>query len=171
MTLLFFSALGSAQLSDHRLDHAGKSGDVRALVAGRAAMDHALAFRHLAFADGLGHDLHHVVADRLRQAGGVNGDHIRVIDPEDGLNRRQHVRLSAEDRRAFGERAGRRHHRLLVVAGQRAAVIRAAALRSVAVRQAVVDAQRGIHRADRLAGLGRIHRQCGAFQYFVSGVA
>ena len=120
---------------------------------------------------GLGDDLRDVVADGLRQAGRVDGDHVRVVDGEDVLDRLEQVRLAAEDRRAFGERAGGGHDRLLVVPGERAAVIRAAALRAVAVRQAVVDAQGRVHGPDRLAGLGRIDRQRLAFDDFRGGVS
>ncbi len=49
-------------------------------IARRVAVNHVLAFGNLAFADGLGDDLHEVVADRLRKAGGVDGNHVRVID-------------------------------------------------------------------------------------------
>ena len=60
---------------------------------------------------------------------------------------------------AFGEGAGGGHDRLLVVPRQRAAMVGAAALRAMAVRQAAVNAERGIHGADGLAGLGRVDRQ------------
>jgi hypothetical protein len=40
-----------------------------------------------------------------------------------------------------------------------AAMVGAAALRTMAVRHAAVDAQRGIHRADGLAGFGRVDPQ------------
>jgi len=42
------------------------------------------------------------------------------------------------------------------VPGQLAAVVGAAALASVTVRQAAMHAQGGVHRPDRLAGLGRV---------------
>ena len=78
----------------------------------------------------------------------------------------QQIGLAAEDGRAFGERTGAGHHRFLVMPGQGAAVIGAAALRTVAVRQAVMDAESRIHGADRLTGLGRIDGQGGAFGNF-----
>jgi len=73
------------------------------------------------------------------------------------------VRLPAEDGSAFGERTGAGHHRFLVMARQGAAMIRAAALRTVAVRQAVMHPQGGIHGPDRLARFGWIDGQCGSF--------
>jgi hypothetical protein len=50
-----------------------------------------------------------------------------------------------------------------------AAVIRATALRTVAVRHAAVDAERGIHGPDGLASLGRIDPQRLARFDFSSG--
>ena len=96
----------------------------------------------------------------------MHGDHVGVVDVKHGLDRLQQVRLAAEDRRAFGKRTGAGHHRLLVMPGKGAAVIGAASLRAVAVRQAVMHAQRRIHGADRLAGLGRIDSERGALHDF-----
>ena len=87
----------------------------------------------------------------------MNRDDLGVIDGEDGFDGRQQIGLPAEDRAAFGEGTGGRENRFLIVAGQGAAMIRAAALRPVAVRQTAVNAQGGIHSADGLTGLGRVN--------------
>ena len=76
----------------------------------------------------------------------------------------QQVGLAAEDAGTLGERAGGRHDRLAEVPRQHAAVIGAAALRTVAVGQAGVDPQRRVHGADGHARLGRVDRQGGALR-------
>jgi len=63
---------------------------------------------------------------------------------------------TAEDGGAFGGRAGGGHDRLLEVPGELAAMVRTAALRAVTVGHAAVDAERGVHGADRLAGFGGV---------------
>ena len=147
------------EVVDHAPDHVGEAGDVRADVAGRVGVDDPLARGNLSFVPRLGDDLGDVVADGLREAGRVDGDHVGIVDGKDVGDGLQQVGLAAEHRRALGEGTGRGHDRLLVVPGQRAAVVRAAALRAVAVRQAIVDPQGRVHGADRLAGLRRIDRQ------------
>ena len=129
-------------------------------------MNHPLAGRDLPFVPRLGDDLGDVVADGLRQAGRVDGNHVGIVDGENVGNGLQQVGLPAEHRRALGEGTGRGHDRLLVVPRERAAVVRAAALRAVAVRQAVMDSQGRVHGADRLAGLGRIDGQGLALGHF-----
>ena len=71
------------EVVDHALDHVGKAGDVRADVAGRVGVDDVLARRNLALVAGLVDDLRDVVADGLRQAGRVDGDHVGIVDGED----------------------------------------------------------------------------------------
>jgi hypothetical protein len=162
-TWLRLRPVASAEVLDDALHHVGEAGHVRADVTRRVGVNHVLAGRDLALLARLGDDLHDVVADGLRKTSGVNGDDIRVIQREhvgDGL---QQVRLAAENRRAFGERAGAGHHRFLVVPGERAAMIGAASLRPVAMGQAVMHPQGGIHGPDWLAGFGRIDGQSGAF--------
>jgi hypothetical protein len=99
-------ALGFAgldQVADDALDHVGVARHVGSHVAGGVAVDDQLAVRNLAVVEGLLADLHHVVADGLGEAGGVDRDHLRVVDREDGLDGREQVGLSAEHRRAFRE--------------------------------------------------------------------
>ena len=156
---------------DHAADHVREAGHVRADVAGRVRVDHPLAGGYFSFVARLADDLRDVVADRLREAGGVDGDDVGVVDGEDVRDRLQQVRLPAEDRRALGERTRRGHDRLLVVPRQRAAVIGAAALRAVAVGEAIMDPQGRVHRPDRLAGLGGVDRQRVAFGDFFGRVA
>ena len=91
---------------DHALDHVGEAGHVRADVAGRVGMDDVLARGNLAFVAGLGDDLGDVVADGLREAGGMHGDHVGLVDGEDIVDGLQQVGLAAEHRGAFGEGAG-----------------------------------------------------------------
>ena len=140
-----------------------KPGDVRADVAGSVGVNDILARRDLLLVARLADDLRDVVADGLRQAGRVHGDHVGLVDREDVLDRLEQVRLAAEDRGPLGEGAGGGHDRLLVVPRERAAMVGAAALRAVAVRQAAMDPQGRVHRADRLAGLGGIDGQRLAF--------
>ena len=49
---------------------------------------------------GLVDDLRDVVADGLRQAGRVHGDHVGLVDGEDVLDRLEQVGLAAEDARS-----------------------------------------------------------------------
>ncbi len=154
-------AIRLREVGDHRLAHVREPGDVGAHVTGRVGMDDDLAFRDLRLLDDAGD----VVADRLAQAGGVDGHDVGVVDLEDVLDRRLQVRRPAEDRGAFGERARGGHDRVPEVAGQVHAVVGAAALRAVAVGQAAVDAQRGVHGPERLAGLGRVDLSCGVLHF------
>jgi len=140
----------------HALAHAGEAGDMAAHVRGGVAVDDVLALGNEPLLGRLVADLLDVVADGLRQARGVHGDDLGVVDGEDVLDGLQQVGLAAEHARALGEGAGGCGDRLLVVPGQRAAVIGAAALAAVTVGQAAVDAQRRVHGADGLTGLGRI---------------
>ncbi len=101
----------------------------------------------------------------------LHGDYLRIVQREDVRQRLEHVRLAAEHRGTLGERAGGRADGFLVVAGQGAAVIGAAALGAVAVRQAAVDAERRVHGADGLAGLGRVDGQGLALGDFLGGMS
>ena len=122
-----------------------------------------------AFLGGLLDHHRNVIADDFRQTGRVDGHDFRIVDREDVGQCLRHVGQAAEHGSAFGEGTGRGHHGLLEVTRQMAAMIRAAALRAVAVRHAAVDAQRGIHGADGLAGLGGIDPQSLAGFDFSSG--
>ncbi len=159
--------LGFSEIIHHALDHVGEAGDMGAHVARGVGMDDVAARRDLAFVPGLGDDLGDVVPDGLRQAGGMHGDHFGLIDREDVVDGLEQVGLPAENRGAFGEGAGGRHHRLLEVPGQGAAMVGVAPLGAVAVRQAAVDPQGGVHGPDGLAGLGRIDGQGRAFFDFL----
>ena len=97
----------------------------------------------------------------------MNRNDVRLINGEDVVDGLEQVGLPAEHGGAFGEGTGRRHHRLFVVPGQGAAVIGVAALGAVAVGQATVDAQGGVHGPDGLAGLGRVNGQGRAFRDFI----
>ncbi|EKD40487.1 MAG: hypothetical protein ACD_75C00036G0003 [uncultured bacterium] len=149
----------------HRLDHIGKAGDMRADVAGGRCTEDRLALGNLLFLHCLVEDLRQVIADRLGQTGGVDGDHFRFIDREDIIDRLQQVGLSAEDRRTLGKRAGGGGNRFFVVAGQGAAMVGAASLRAVTVGQTSFYSQGRIHGADRLTGLGRVYHQSRPLRY------
>ena len=118
-----------------------------------------LTFRDLALHFCFFLDLGEIVADGLRQAGGMDCNNLGVIDGEYIIDGLQHVCLTAEYRGTLGKRAGRGGDGLLVMPCQGAAMISAAALGAMAVRQASVDAQSRIHGTDRLAGFGRINGQ------------
>ena len=164
--LAVFLARGLGQIG-HGLDHVGEAGHVRADVAGGRGADQGLALRYVALFPGLVKDLVEIVANGLRQTGGMHGDHLRVVDGENVVDRLQQVGLTAEHRSAFGERTGGRGNRLLVMPGQSAAVVGAAALGPMAVGETALDAQRCVHGADGLAGLGRIDGDGAALVYFL----
>ncbi len=147
------------EVGGHRGAHVGEADHVRAHIAGGVGVDHVLALRNDLLALGFADDLRNVVTDGLRQAGGVHRDHVGRVGGEDRLQTFQQVGLPAEHRGAFGEGAGRGHHRLLEVPGQVAAVVGAAALRAVAVGQAPMNAEGGVHRSDGLTRLGRVDPQ------------
>jgi hypothetical protein len=114
----------------------------------------------------LGHDLvvvrffdngGQIVADGFRKAGGVHGHQVGVVHTEYGLQRLPQVGRSTKHGGPFGKGTGGGHNRFLEVPGQVAAVIGTAALTAVTVRKASVDAQGGIHGADRLTCLGRVY--------------
>ena len=86
MLICFLSSRrGFREVRHQRLGHVGETGDMRTHVAGRVGVNDVLAFRNFAFRLRFADDLDHVVADGLRKAGGVDGDNIRVIDGEHGL--------------------------------------------------------------------------------------
>ena len=116
------------QVVDDAGAHVGEAGDVRADEARGIAMDHRLAFRDLALVAGLLDDGGNVIADDLREAGGVDGDDFRIIDREDVDERLLQVGHAAEDRGSLGERAGGGGDRFLEVAREVTAVIGAATL-------------------------------------------
>ena len=70
-----------------------------------------------------------------------------------------HVVEAAEHRRVFGHRGGDAGGRLLEVAREVRAVVGDAALRAVHEGQRLLEADGGEHRAERLAGLGRVDGQ------------
>jgi hypothetical protein len=101
----------------------------------------------------------------------MNRNDLRLIDGKDVVDGLEQVGLPPEHGGAFGEGTRPRHHRLFEVPGQGAAVISVAPLGAVAVGQATVDAQGGVHRPDGLAGLGRINVQGRAFRNFLGCVS
>ena len=123
--------------------------------------------RDLALIPGLGDDLGDVVPDGLRQAGGMDRNDVRLINRENIVDGLEQVGLPPEHGGAFGEGRRRRHRRLLEVPGQGAAVVGVAPLGAVAVGQAIMDAQGGVHGPDGLAGLGRVNGQGRAFRDFL----
>ncbi len=140
-------------------DHGAETGRVAADIARRARMENEASGGDLALQRRLPDDLRQIVAYRFGQAGRMHRYDLRIVEREDRIESLQQVALTPEYRRALGEGRGRRHDRLLVVPGQRASVVGAASLGTVAMRQAAVDAEGGVHRPDRLAGLGRIYGQ------------
>jgi hypothetical protein len=129
-------------------------------------VQHIFSLRNLAVGLGLAENLGDVVSDGFRQTGGMHGDDVRVVYGEDIVDRLQKVGLAAKNGGPFGKGTGGRQDRFFVVPGQRGAMIGIAALGAVAVRKAAVNAQRGIHGPDGLAGLGRIDGQRLALGYF-----
>ena len=129
---------------------------MRTDVTGRVGVDDVLAGEEPCPRPWPFRDLGDVVADRLAQAGGMDGDHLRVVNREDVRDGLEQVRLSAENARSFGERTVPRHYRLLVVPRERAAMWAQHPCAAVAVRQAGNDAQSRVHGPDGLAGLGRV---------------
>ncbi len=101
---------------------------MRADKARGAGIDDMLALGYLAIVFRLLCDLLKIIADGFRQAGGVHCNDIGVVHRKDGVYGGQQVGLSSEHRGSFGKRAGCCHHRLFVVTGEHAAVVRAAAL-------------------------------------------
>ena len=89
----------------------------------------------------------------------MDGDHIGVVDGKDIVDRLDQVGLTAEHRRTFGEGTGGCQYRIFIMAGQGTAMVGTAPLRAVAVGQAAMNAEGGVHRTDGLAGLGRINGQ------------
>ena len=97
----------------------------------------------------------------------MNRNDVRLINRENIVNGLEQIGLPAEHGGAFGEGRRRRHRRLLIVPGQGAAMVGVAPLGAVAVGQATVDAQGGVHGPDGLAGLGRVNGQGLAFRDFI----
>ncbi|MCY1414954.1 hypothetical protein D9M71_304200 [compost metagenome] len=100
-----------------------------------------------------------VVTDDLGHAGGGHGDHVGLVGRLAVLQTVLHVLLAAEHRRVFGHRVGYAGHRLTEVTVEVGAEIGHAALRAVHVGHGLFEAQRAEHRAQRLAGLGRVDGQ------------
>ncbi len=161
---LWLARLG--KVIHHALDHVGEAGDMGPHIAGGVGMNDVFPRRDLALIPGLGDDLRDVVPDGLRQAGGMNRNDVRLINRENIVNGLEQIGLPSEHGGAFGEGRRRRDRRLLEVPAQGAAVVGVAPLGAVAVGQAIMDAQGGVHRPDGLAGLGRVNGQGRAFRDF-----
>ena len=92
--------------------------DVRADVAGSTGYDHAhIGIEELLFFDLL-HEAVNIVAYGFRGAGGVDGQHIGVVDVDDVVHGLLEVVSAAEDHGVLGEGRGCRQRGLTVVAGQ-----------------------------------------------------
>ena len=76
----FLGRLG--KVGDHALDDVGKTGHVRADVAGSVGVDHAFAGGDLALVAGLGHDLRDALPI-VSQSRSMDGDDVGVVDGED----------------------------------------------------------------------------------------
>jgi hypothetical protein len=100
-----------------------------------------------------------VVADHLRHAGGGDRDHLRLVHVVGVGQAVDHVVEAAEHRRVFRHGRGHAGGGLLEVAAEMAAVVGHAALRAVHEGHGAFEADGGEHRAQRLAGLGRVHGQ------------
>ena len=147
------------EVVDEGSGHRGEARDVAADVARRIRVEHDSPRRYLALRRRLPDDLRQIVPYRLGETGRVDGDDIRIVEGEDRVEGLEEIALSAEDRRPFGEGGGGGHDGFLVVPGQGAPMVGAAALRAVAMGQAAMHAQGRVHGSDGLAGLGGIYRQ------------
>src|ERR1035437_5065899 len=94
LLFLFGGRLG--KVMDQRFRHVGKACDMRADIAWSIRVNDVLPLRNLALALCLADDLDHIVTDGLRKTSGVNGDHLRTVNVEHGLDCLEKVRLTAE---------------------------------------------------------------------------
>ena len=128
------------KIIDHRPGHVRETRHVRTNITGRIGVNDPFSGGNLSLVLRLRNDLGDVVSDGFRKACGVYSDNIRLVHAEHIGNGLEQIGLPAENRRAFGERTSGRHNRLFVVPRERAAMVRAATLRAVAMRQTFVYA-------------------------------
>jgi hypothetical protein len=140
-------------------------------VAGGIGMNYQFPGRYFPLVFGLADYLRDVIADGFRKTGGMHGNDIRFVNSKNIIDSLQQIGLPPEDAGSLGKRAGAAEYRLLVMPCQRTAVISAASLRTVAVRQAVMNPESGIHRSYRLARLGRVDGQRLALYCFRLGMS
>ncbi len=157
---------GLGQVVHDPCGHVGESGDMGTGIAGGIGVDDGFPFGDRSHIPGLADDLRNVVPNRFGKAGGVDRDHLGIVDVENVGNGLEQISLPPEDGRPFREGTRRGQNRFFVMAGQGTAVVGATALRTVAVRHTLVYPQRGVQSADRLTGLGGIECQRLAFQNF-----
>ena len=100
-----------------------------------------------------------VIADHFGHARGRNRDHLGLVHRIGIGQPVDHVGQPAEHRRVLGHRGGNARGRLLEVAREVRTIVGNAALRAVHEGQRAFKANRGEHRAQGLAGLGRVDRQ------------
>jgi hypothetical protein len=89
----------------------------------------------------------------------ADGDHLRLVQAVGVGQAVDHVVQAAEHRGVFRHRGADARGRLLEVTAEVAAVVGHAALRAVHETQRLVEAVGHEHRAQRLAGLGRVDGQ------------
>jgi hypothetical protein len=132
------------------------AGDVAADEGWGVGVGHVEIHRYRALLLGVLDEAVEVIANHLGHAGGGDGDHLRLVEVVGVGQAFDHVVEAAEHRRIFGHAGGDAGARLLEVAAEVAAVVGDAALRAMHERQRALKADRNEHRAEWLAGLGRV---------------
>jgi hypothetical protein len=148
--------LAVPEVLQHAQQRVVVAGDVAAHEGRRVREGHVELGRHAALFLGRLDEGVQVVADHLGHAGGADGDHVRLVQVVGVGQAVDHVVQAAEHRRVFRHRRADAGRRLLEVAAEVAAVVGHAALRAVHEAQRLGKAVGHVHRAQRLAGLGRV---------------
>ncbi|MCY1536282.1 hypothetical protein D9M68_717340 [compost metagenome] len=100
-----------------------------------------------------------VVTDHFGHAGGRDGDHVGLVQAVGVGQAVDHVVQATEHRRVFRHRRAHAGGGFLEVAAEMRAVVGHAALAAVHEAQRLLEAVGHVHRAQWLAGLGRVHGQ------------
>ncbi len=103
-----------------------------------------------------------VVADNLGHTGGVDRDHLRLVEGVGVLEPLEQVVLAAEHRAVLGHGVAGRRRRLAIMTAEGTAEIGGTPLGAVHEWQGTFKAGRHHLRAERLAGMGRVDHQGGA---------
>ena len=156
-------------MCEHTLERVVVAGDMAADESRCVRIRHIVLFGDAAFLLRRADERTQVVADHLSHAGGADRDHFRLVDVVGVGQTVHHVVQTAEYCCIFGHRRGHAGGRLLEVARKVRAVIGHATLRTMHEGQGLGETDRGKHRAQRLAGLGRIDRQtlAGKIQFLI----
>ena len=153
------AGLAVPEMLEHTEQGIVVAGDVAANEGRRMGERHVEGFRDAALLLAALDEGVQVVADHLRHAGGRDRNHLRLVQVVGIREAVDHVVQAAEHRRIFGHRRADAGRRLLEMTREMRSVVGHAALRAVHEGQRLVKAVGHKHRAQRLAGLGRIHGQ------------